>query len=116
MAAGVGAGLGSLLRWSLTIHTDPGSFPWSTLAVNILGCALLALLPTPAWVSRHRLLTVLLGPGLLGGFTTMSAASVQTFVLLDGPHPWQGAAYAGATLLGALAAVIGVSRLRGEAG
>ena len=62
------------------------AFPWTTFAINVAGsgaarrCSALL----PAGPRRTPWLPVCLGTGVLGGFTTMSAASVDTFVLLDG--------------------------------
>ena len=91
---------------------DPGDgFPWTIVAVNVAGAALLALLPALAAVRRSQPLTVFLGPGVLGGFTTMSTASEQTRALLAGGHEVVAAASVVATLAAALAAVWLVSRL-----
>jgi protein CrcB len=79
-----------------------GGFPWSTLAVNLAGCAalgvvleLLARLSAP-----HRLARPFLGTGLLGGFTTVSAYALETRTLLASGRPGPAAGYlAGASVL-----------------
>ena len=59
-------------------------------------------------------MAVFLGTGVLGGFTTMSAASFDTFALLDAGHVGSAAAYGVGTLAAALLAVALVDR-RGRA-
>ena len=88
-----------------------GGFPWTTFLINVAGAALLAGLPLLPAVRRHAWVGVLLGAGVLGGFTTMSTASVDTFTLLDGGHVALGSAYCLGTVAAALAAVLLVNRL-----
>jgi CrcB protein len=51
---------------------------------------------------------------VLGGFTTMSAASAETFVLLDRGATGLGLAYCAGTLGASLLAVLVVDRLTTE--
>lgn len=96
----------------------PGDSPWSlfpigTFAVNLIGCALIGLiagwlgvglasatsspatsLPNPAW----RLLLI---TGVLGGFTTFSAFSMETVFLLRAGAVLPASIYVvGSTVLG----------------
>jgi len=105
-ATAAGGVLGSLARYGLTSWFELGSgFPWTVFAINVVGSALLALLPAFAAVRRTPLLGVFLGTGVMGGFTTMSAASAETVVLLDRGDELTAALYAGGTLAAALLAV-----------
>jgi CrcB protein len=81
------------------------------LLINVFGSALLAGLPLLRAVRRSSWLPVFLGTGVLGGFTTMSAASTDTFVLLDQGDVGLAAAYSLGTLGAALLAVLSVERL-----
>lgn len=82
------AGLvGTLLRYWLSgyVAKQQGeTFPWGTMAVNLIGCLLTGVV---FFVTEERLLvshtvrTVIL-IGLLGGFTTFSSYGLQTFTLL----------------------------------
>ena len=103
-AVAVGGAVGALIRWGVTeaFPTDADAFPWATFAINVSGSFALALLPTLAVVRRRRLLAVGLGPGVLGGFTTLSAYSEQTRALLEHGHT----ATAGLYLVGTLAACL----------
>ncbi len=88
----LGGGIGALLRYQLgramTWWMGPamvGLFPWATLAVNAIGSLLLGLLA--GWVARNGAggdqLRLLLGVGLLGGFTTFSAFSLEMVMLIQ---------------------------------
>jgi CrcB protein len=85
-----GSGLGGAARlWVSTLVSRGAgtSFPWGTLAVNVAGClvvGILAALFEPASPLHVRQdLRVLLVVGVLGGFTTFSAFSLETLLLLQ---------------------------------
>ena len=71
----LGGGLGSVARYAigtlLLEHLGP-AFPWGTLAVNLLGSALLGALVhvSLATAAVSTDLRIALAAGLLGGFTT----------------------------------------------
>jgi CrcB protein len=106
LAASAGGTFGALARWALTDRFPVGAgFPATVFWINVTGSALLAVLPALAVVRRTPWLGVFLGTGVLGGFTTMSAASEETVVLLERGELGTALAYAGGTLVAALAAV-----------
>lgn len=106
VAASTGGLVGALSRYGLTEWVPGGTgFPWVFFWINVLGSAALATLPAIAAVRRTPWLGVFLGTGVLGGFTTMSAASEQTVDLLDRGHELTALGYAGGTLVAALVAV-----------
>jgi len=87
--------------------TQSGAFPASTLAINVLGCALIGVLMvliTDVW-TRQRLLRPFLGTGVLGGFTTFSTYTVDIQRLVAGAHPGTALLYLTLTPLSALLAV-----------
>ena len=111
MAAG--GALGSVLRWMVSTGVQRWSgatFPWGTFAVNAAGSlavgVLAGLAVTRASLSPDARLFLL--PGLLGGFTTFSAFSLETAGLLRDQH-WGGAiTYAGGSVVvGVCAALLG---------
>lgn len=108
LAVAVGGAVGALGRWALTeaFPAGAGTFPWATFAVNVVGAFLLALLPAVERVRRSRTLAVALGPGVLGGFTTLSAYSEQARALLDGGRTALAATYLLGTLAACLLAVL----------
>lgn len=106
----LGGALGSMARWALSGAVQRWSgtaFPWGTFAVNLLGSLLIgvvtalalerALVPPPA---RLFLVT-----GVLGGFTTFSALSYETFALLRDGQWLAAAGYA----LGSVVAGVGAT-------
>ena len=113
LVTSAGGALGAVLRWALTdaYPVPAGHFPWTIFLINVIGSGLLAALPAVAVVRNHHWLALLLGTGVLGGFTTMSAASAETFDLLDRGHLGLGLAYCVGTLAAAIAAVLLVDRL-----
>jgi CrcB protein len=80
------------------------------LAINVVGSALLAALPLVPAVRARVWLPLFLGTGVLGGFTTMSAASTDTFSLLERGEIALAVAYCLGTLVAALVAVMAVDR------
>ena len=104
-AVAVGGAAGAVLRHLLGESFPTHGFPWVTFAINVSGSFLLALLPALAVVRRHPLLPPALGPGLLGGYTTLSAYSEESRVLVADGRPAVAAAYVVGTLVACLLAV-----------
>ncbi|MEU1803514.1 CrcB family protein [Streptomyces sp. NPDC019937] len=120
----VGGGIGATARYgaSLLWPTPTGTFPWTTLLVNVVGCALmgvLLVLIAEVWTA-HRLMRPFLGTGVLGGFTTFSTYAVDFRRLVLEGHAASGAVYLVVTPLAAMAAVggavAGTRRVIGVAG
>jgi CrcB protein len=113
LATSAGGAMGAVARWALTdlLPVAAGSFPWVTFLINVVGSGLLAALPLLAAARRRPWLGLLLGTGALGGFTTMSAASTDTFALLDRGAAGLGLAYCLGTLCASLLAVLLVDRI-----
>lgn len=87
LAVAIGGALGAMARYGLggLVHRYASPhFPYGTFVVNVLGCLLFGIL---AGLSEHRFV---LGPtaraflliGILGGFTTFSSFTFETFQLL----------------------------------
>lgn len=111
MVALGGAG-GATLRHALDTALPAGDgVPWTTFAINVVGSFLLALLPLLLHGRLDTLLVPLLGPGLLGGFTTLSAVSEQTRELIAADRVVLGAAYSLGTAAVCLLAVAAASVL-----
>jgi len=90
-----GGATGATLRYLVSqafLSRGLTSFPWHTLLVNVLGSFLLGVLAVlfTERGSVSQSVAVLLGAGLLGGFTTFSAFSYETLVLLEGGRAWLG--------------------------
>jgi CrcB protein len=111
LAVALGGAAGALVRWWLGDAVPDGSgFPWTTFAINVSGSLVLALLPALGGVRRRPALAAGLGPGLLGGYTTLSAYSEETRALLADDRVALGAAYALGTLVACLVVVTVASR------
>ena len=87
LAVAVGGALGALARWLvgegvLAIAPSTAVFPWSTLLVNVVGCALIGVF-APLAVGARPWVAGFVVTGFLGGFTTYSAFAEETFLLLD---------------------------------
>jgi CrcB protein len=108
-AIAAGGAIGAVARYLIGLQwpTPTGGFPGATLAINVLGCALIGVLMvliTDVW-SSQRLLRPFLGTGVLGGFTTFSTYAVDIQRLAAGAHPGIALLYLAITPLGALLAV-----------
>jgi CrcB protein len=107
----VGSGLGGLARFLLggavLHHTADWRFPLGTFVVNVVGCLaaglLAGLVERWGWFSADA--RVFLLTGLLGGFTTFSAFSLETMFLLRRGHVSVALAYVGLSIGCGLAAL-----------
>lgn len=103
----IGGAAGALLRFGIDTAAPDSLFPWPTLAINVVGAFVLGVLPALAAVRRSRTVALALGPGVLGGFTTVSAWAGQVRQLADDGH----VALAGLCLLVTLAAGLSAAAL-----
>lgn len=105
VAGGIGAVCRFLLDGVITawLERTGGSFPWGTTVVNLTGSLLLGLV-TGVFVGHCAPeAQLVLGTGFLGGYTTFSAASVETVRLLQDRRLRAGAVQALGTLLATVA-------------
>ncbi|MBR0654212.1 CrcB family protein [Plastoroseomonas arctica] len=103
LCVALGGALGSVARYLLTLASIAQfgvAFPWGTLAINVLGSALIGVVAGLGIGGEWRLFLV---TGVLGGFTTFSAFSLETGLLWE-RSPALAAAYVAASLVFALAA------------
>ena len=116
-AVALGAALGAVVRHLLgeAFPGDATGFPWVTFWINVSGSFLLALLPAFPVVRRHEVLPPLLGTGVLGGYTTLSACSEQTRHLIDIGSQGLGATYLLGTFVACLLAVAIADRFSSRA-
>lgn len=102
----LGGGIGSALRYAVSVVLNGHGFPFGTFAVNVLGCFLIGLFGAAAgkfgWSESVRLL---LTTGLCGGFTTFSTFSAEGLAFLKDGAYGAFALYAGASLVVGLLAV-----------
>ena len=118
----LGGAIGSVLRYQLgramTHWLGPQAvtaFPWATLAVNLIGSLAMGLLA--GWLARHgeggEPLRLFIGVGVLGGFTTFSAFSLELMVLAERGQAGQAFVYAAVSVLAGLSALyVGLIAMR----
>ena len=114
LAVGLGGALGSLARHALTQVIQQrqiaGSFPLGIFLINVLGSAAIGLLAGAIASGRLSMsdeARTFVMVGLLGGFTTFSAFSLDTLTLLRagniGAAVWNVAGQVGLSLVAAWA-------------
>jgi fluoride exporter len=106
LGGAVGAGARHLVgRWTLAAFGP--AYPWGTLAVNLLGGLAMGLLA--GGLARlgqgGEQWRLLLGVGVLGGFTTFSAFSLEAMAMLERGDWGLGLGYVLASVIGAVAAL-----------
>lgn len=92
----LGGGIGAAGRFLVSTWLFlPGRFPWATLAINIAGSFAIGLLwgmgQSQPWFEQWG--RYLLVVGVLGGFTTFSAFSLETAALMENGRHAQALAY-----------------------
>ncbi len=107
LTVALGGGIGAWLRYAVGRAVGPGAFPWATLLVNVSGSFAMGLLA--GWLARNSAggesWRLLLGVGLLGGFTTFSAFSLELVLMIERGNLATAAGYA---LVSVLAGVVGL--------
>lgn len=100
-----GAGAGAVLRWAagLWLNARWSGFPLGTLFVNCAGGLLVGAALAGFERAPNELLRLLLVTGFLGGFTTFSAFSVESLIMLQRGQLLLALGHALAHVAGALA-------------
>jgi CrcB protein len=109
VAIAVGGAIGASARWAtawLFDTADPISpttaWPWATLVVNVVGCALIGL--AARLLVRHTVGWAFAVTGVLGGFTTFSALAVELNDLAEADRLPLAVAYGAVTLAAGIGA------------
>lgn len=107
LGGAVGAGFRHLVGRAALALMGPG-WPWGTLTVNIVGGLAMGLLAgILARTGGGENARLLLGVGVLGGFTTFSAFSLEVATMMERGALAAAALYAALSLAGAVAALFG---------
>ena len=105
----VGGAVGAALRFALSraVPMVAGVWPWATFAANVLGSLLMGILAF--WMVRKgaqgEQVRLLLGVGVLGGFTTFSAFSLEMAQIIENGQLTMAFGYAITSVLVALTAL-----------
>lgn len=106
----LGGALGSVARYGVNLATARAfglGFPWGTLTVNIVGGFVMGLLAAIlALKGGSNELRVFLMTGVLGGFTTFSAFSLDAVVLWERGEAGLAGAYVAASVALSLAGLV----------
>ncbi|MFN3592189.1 MAG: fluoride efflux transporter FluC [Thermaurantiacus sp.] len=105
-----GGAIGSVARYGAWRLAGAAAWPWSTFVVNVSGGLLMGLLT--GWLLARggpEELRLFLGVGILGGFTTFSAYSLDLVAMVE-RGDWGGALLYGlaSMLVAALALAVGL--------
>ena len=109
----LGAGLGGILRHGVNlgaVRLLGAGFPWATLTVNVVGgfamgvlAGWLALKAGEGWTHSARLFAA---TGVLGGFTTFSAFSLDAVLLWERGEAMAAAVYVIASVVLSVAGLL----------
>lgn len=112
----LGGAAGAVARYATGLATARvlgAGFPWGTLTVNVVGSFLMGILAVVLMQSGGRF-SPLLMTGLLGGFTTFSAFSLDAVTLFERGQVGLAVAYVAASVgVSILALVAGLLLARG---
>jgi fluoride exporter len=113
----VGAGIGGVLRHAMNraAMIFGWTFPWHTLLVNVSGCLLMGLVA--GWFAFRgesgQDFRLFLTTGVLGGFTTFSAFSLDAALLWERGQVLSAALYIGGSVVLSVACVfLGLALMR----
>lgn len=118
LGGGIGAAMRHLVSLAALRLLGPG-FPWGTFAVNVAGSFAMGVFI--GWLARHvgnlQDVRYFVATGVLGGFTTFSAFSLDTAFLWERGEAGLAAAYvAGSVILSLCAIFAGLWLMRALAG
>jgi CrcB protein len=120
LLVGIGGALGAMARYGTgvlvgQIWRDP--FPLATLLINIAGSLAMGLLV--GWLARamppaQAEIRLLVAVGVLGGFTTFSAFSLDVIALIQRGDIWLAALYIALSVIASIAGLwLGLLVMRG---
>ena len=109
LLVGTGSFIGGIFRYLITQFVQAkflSTFPVGTLTVNIIGCFFIGLIfGLTGKINLNQEWRLFIAIGLLGGFTTFSAFSNETFCLFRDGQFLSATAYILASVLLGLAAI-----------
>jgi CrcB protein len=107
LLVGLGGAVGAMARFGFgRLLGVGGAWPWATFGVNVIGGLLMGLLV--GWLAARggsEQMRLLLGVGVLGGFTTFSAFSLEVMLLIERGQAGLALGYALASAVAAVGAL-----------
>ena len=113
LLVGLGGAIGAMARYGVglaAMRLAPGAtWPWATLTVNVVGGVLMGLLV--GWMAERagagqENIRLLGAVGVLGGFTTFSAFSLETVLMIERRQFGMAAGYVAVSVVVAIAALM----------
>lgn len=110
-----GGAVGAALRYATSLALPARSWPWGTFAANLTGGLAMGVLAALLLKgSASETVRLFVGVGLLGGFTTFSAFSLESFRMIEGGQWAMALGYAVASVVGSIGALaLGYAVVRG---
>jgi CrcB protein len=111
LAVACGGALGAVGRYLISSYMQTfagNAFPWGTLTVNVLGCAILGILVTVfsnVW-SPTQEMRAFLTVGMMGALTTFSAFSLEVVLMIERAQWVMAAGYVAASVILCVAAIL----------
>ncbi|MCF2872924.1 fluoride efflux transporter CrcB [Octadecabacter sp. G9-8] len=112
----LGGAIGAAARYGVGVafFRPGGGFPIGVLAVNVIGSFLMGLVVVYLGQKMLSHFNPFLMTGILGGFTTFSAFSLEAYTLFERGEVGQAALYVGLSVVLSIAALIaGIFIMRG---
>lgn len=106
LVGGAAGSLGRYLVGKLTLDWFGPGYPWGTLAVNLIGGFFMGVLAgVLARMGGSENARVFFGVGILGGFTTFSAFSLDAVTMIERGHWGMALGYALVSVTGSVLAL-----------
>lgn len=104
-----GGAIGAAMRYGVARLLPTTSWPWPTLAVNVTGGLLIGLLT--GWLAHRggadqEQIRLFAAVGILGGFTTFSAFSLEVVLMIERGRYGLAAVYCGLSVAAATGALL----------
>ncbi|ODT91516.1 MAG: camphor resistance protein CrcB [Sphingobium sp. SCN 64-10] len=116
-----GGAIGAALRYQLgraSLRLIGPGYPWGTLAANVIGGFVMGL--AAGWLAMRyqggqgEQIRLFVAVGVLGGFTTFSAFSLETMVMIERGEVLGAIGYVLLSVLGSVGALaLGLALIRG---
>ena len=109
LLVGLGGFLGTIARFlshQLVVRFYPVVFPIGTLAINLAGCLIIGVFYS--WFEKNQVLSpewrLFLTTGFCGGFTTFSAFTIESLLLMQHREYFYLSIYVAVSVIGGIAA------------